>query len=84
MLLAICANVGSSISVVTMDAYLLFLAKDSRQVAELQSQLEANQDAGDSDLARHVFILLIKGDFSFFMFRVDLQPMSTDIPSAER
>ncbi len=34
-----------------MNAYLPSLAKDSREVAELRSQLEASQDAGDSDLA---------------------------------
>ncbi len=50
-LLAICANVGFGVSVVAMNAYLPSLAKDSREVAELRSQLEASQDAGDSDLA---------------------------------
>ncbi|SJL06496.1 related to Autophagy-related protein 22-1 [Armillaria ostoyae] len=50
-LLAICANVGFGVSVVAMNAYLPSLAKDSREVAELRSQLEASQDAGGSDLA---------------------------------
>ncbi|PBK98439.1 MFS general substrate transporter [Armillaria gallica] len=50
-LLAICANVGFGVSVVAMNAYLPSLAKDSREVAELRSQLEVSQDAGDSDLA---------------------------------
>ncbi|SJL11520.1 uncharacterized protein ARMOST_14924 [Armillaria ostoyae] len=34
-----------------MNAYLPSLAKDSWEVAELRSQLEARQDTGDSDLA---------------------------------
>ncbi len=39
-LLAICANVGFGVSVVAMNAYLPSLAKDSREVAELRSQLK--------------------------------------------
>ncbi|KAK0187277.1 autophagy-related protein 22-like protein [Armillaria mellea] len=50
-LLAICANVGFGVSIVAMNAYLPSLAKDSREVAELRSQLEASQDAEDSDIA---------------------------------
>ncbi|KAK0452986.1 autophagy-related protein 22-like protein [Desarmillaria tabescens] len=50
-LLAICANVGFGVSVVAMNAYLPSLARDSPEVAELRSQLEASQDPEGSDVA---------------------------------